>query len=113
MTDHETAKHLAAIALQMLRHGQAEDALALLNSAAELAPDDRATIALQCEAAHRAGQHAQAHARLAVLLPLVPEAELRALRTLDAMALLALGRRAEAQSVYRAGEPTAVTDTGE
>lgn len=101
MTDEDAAQNLTLIARQLLLHGNAEDALVLLDSAVALAPDDAVTVALQCEAAHRAGRNDEAHERLEALLETAkPETRL-ALSKLDARVLLALGRRIEAEDLYR------------
>jgi tetratricopeptide (TPR) repeat protein len=113
MTDAEIAEHLALIARQLLLHGNAEDALALLDSAVALSPEDTATIALQCEAAHRAGRHDEAHERLTALLTIAPQGSRTALSKLDARVLLALGRRIEAEDLYRRAVDTSIIDIEE
>jgi predicted Zn-dependent protease len=113
MTEHETAEQLTLIARQLLLHGNAADALPLLDSAVALAPDDTAIIALQCEAAHHAGRNDQAHERLTALLSIVTPESRAALRKLDARVLLALGRRAEAEDVYRRAVTTIATSSEE
>jgi Flp pilus assembly protein TadD len=105
MTDEDTAVQLSSIARQLLMHGNAEDALALLDSAVVLAPDDAAIVALQCEAAHRAGRNDQAHERLTALLPTLPRDKQTALSDLDARVLLALGRDEEAAMAYQRAHP--------
>jgi predicted Zn-dependent protease len=110
MTDVEVAENLMLIARQLLLHGNAADALALLDSAVALSPDDTATVALQCEAAHRAGRNDEAHERLAALLAVAPRGSRTALSKLDARVLLALGRRTEAEDLYRRAVETAVID---
>jgi predicted Zn-dependent protease len=105
MTDEETATDLAAIARHLLLHGNADDALSLLDSAVVLAPHDAAIVALQCEAAHRAGRNDQAHERLAALIPTLPRDKRTALGDLDARVLLALGRDAEAAVAYKRAHP--------
>jgi predicted Zn-dependent protease len=101
MTDEETAAHLSAIARHLLLHGNAEDALSLLDSAVVLAPDDATIVSLQCEAAHRAGRNDQAHERLTALMQTLPRESRVALSDLDARVLLALGRDEEAAVAYQ------------
>jgi tetratricopeptide (TPR) repeat protein len=105
MTDHETAGELMSLARHLLRHGNAEDAIVLLDSALALMPDDLAIATLQAEAAHKVGRNEEAHTRIRDIVDRVAPDTRAPLELLDAKILLALGRRDEAQAAYRRALP--------
>jgi hypothetical protein len=100
MTEQKAAEHLTLLARHLLMAGNAADALALLDSAVAMWPDDADTIALQCEAAHHVGRNDEAHERLTALLASASPERRQVLARLDARVLLALGREREATELY-------------
>jgi hypothetical protein len=112
MTDRETAAELTALARHLLKHGNADDAVILLDSALALQPDDLAIAGLQCEAAHAVGRDVEASERLALLIDASPAGARADLELLHAKVLLALGRRDLAAAVYRRARPMADDEIG-
>jgi tetratricopeptide (TPR) repeat protein len=105
MTERETADELTSLARHLLRHGNPEDAVVLLDSALVLQPNDADIAALQAEAAHKVGRDDEAHTRIRDIVGRVAPGVRASLELLDAKVLLALGRRDEAQAAYRRAMP--------